>query len=153
MRKKRCYIALKDLLNFMNDYNVIWMISLVLVGTLGHLHDDVRWRYVTTTTRMLCQHPSANRYRILAKHSGCCVQITWSCKWPIPIPFVSILHSGGITRFLVIIRWNWNMFFLDWTAFFCSEASQPWEPKGACLCFSSQKHNGASLENTPSQKG
>ena len=24
---------------------------------IGHLHDDVRWRYVTITTGMLCQHP------------------------------------------------------------------------------------------------
>ena len=27
----------------------------------GHLHDIVRWGYVTTITRMLCEHPSANQ--------------------------------------------------------------------------------------------
>ena len=34
---------------------------------------------VTTTTRMLCQHPSANRYRVCTKHFGSCSHMS-SCK-------------------------------------------------------------------------
>ena len=33
--------------------------------TIGHLHDDAWWRWVTTTTIMLCQYPSTNRWKIL----------------------------------------------------------------------------------------
>ena len=54
-------------------------------NVIGHLHDDVRWRWVTTT-RMLCQYPSANRQRIPAKHSG-------SCSHPTPSNVVGLLDK------------------------------------------------------------
>ena len=46
----------------------------------------VRWRYVTTTTKMPCHYPLSINTRIMDKHS--CVVVTWrhrtpSCKCPI----------------------------------------------------------------------
>ena len=43
---------------------------------IGNLHDDVRWSYVTTTTRMLCQYSLSISTMMLAKHSGSCNHIT-----------------------------------------------------------------------------
>ena len=42
-------------------------------NVIGHLHDDVRWHWVTTTTRMLCQYPlsiSAGILGLLAEDTG-----------------------------------------------------------------------------------
>ena len=50
---------------------------------IGHSHNDVRWRDVTITTRMLCQYPLYINTRILAKHLVTQLHRTSSCKWPI----------------------------------------------------------------------
>ena len=42
------------------------------LSVVVHLHDAVRWRYMTTTTRMLCQYPLSISTRMLGKHSSSC---------------------------------------------------------------------------------